>query len=117
MLIDEAILTGESVAAEKREEPVAADAPLGDRVCAAFSGTLVSAGQGAGVVTATGSATEIGRISALIAGVETVTTPLLRQIKRFGTVFTWVAITARSEARRVGKECGSTCRARGSPDH
>jgi len=94
LLIDEAMLTGESVAAEKQEDPVAPDAPLGDRLCMAFSGTLVAAGQGTGVVVATGGRTEIGRISALIESVETLTTPLLRQINQFGQRFTWVAIAA-----------------------
>ncbi|MDI4666488.1 HAD-IC family P-type ATPase [Xanthobacter autotrophicus] len=86
--IDEAMLTGESVTAEKREAPVAADVPLGDRQSMAFSGTLVAAGQGAGIVVATGQATQIGRISVLIAGVEPLTTPLLRQIDSFGRRFT-----------------------------
>lgn len=94
LLIDETMLTGESVASEKHDEPVKLDAPLGDRTCMAFSGTLVAAGQGAGVAVATGQRTEIGRISALIEGVEQLTTPLLRQINRFGQRFTWIAISA-----------------------
>jgi magnesium-transporting ATPase (P-type) len=94
LLIDEALLTGESVAAEKQEDPVAPDAALGDRRCLAFSGTLVAAGQGTGVVVATGGDTEIGRISALIRGVEPLTTPLLRQIAQFSQRFFWVVITA-----------------------
>ncbi len=94
LLIDEAMLTGESLASEKREEAVAADALLGDRSCMAFSGTLVAAGQGIGIAVATGRGTELGRISDLIAGVENLTTPLLRQINRFGQRFTWVAIGA-----------------------
>ena len=94
LLIDEAMLTGESVASEKREDPVAPDAALGDRLCMAFSGTLVAAGQGTGVVVATGGDTEIGRISALIRGVEQLTTPLLRQITRFSQRFVWVVIAA-----------------------
>lgn len=90
--IDEAILTGESVAATKHPDPVAVDAPLGDRSGVAFSGTLVAAGQGAGVVFSTGLKTEIGRISALLSGVEELTTPLLRQINRFGRQFTRLAL-------------------------
>ncbi|HEX6155978.1 MAG TPA: cation-transporting P-type ATPase [Burkholderiales bacterium] len=81
--VQEAILTGESVAVEKRIEPLAADAALGDRFCLAFSGTLVAGGQGRGVVVATGAATEIGRISGMLAGVETLTTPLVRQMDAF----------------------------------
>ena len=90
--VDESALTGESVAAEKLDAPVAANAALGDRSGMAYSGTLVAAGQGMGVVVATGSATEIGRISTLIGSVQTLTTPLLRQINNFGRRFTWVAI-------------------------
>ncbi len=55
LLIDEAILTGESAVAEKLAAPVAADAVLGDRASMALSGTLVKAGQGIGVVVATGT--------------------------------------------------------------
>src|SRR5690606_14845413 len=63
MLVDEAILTGESVAAEKQESPASSSAALGDRHSMVWSGTLVAAGQGTGVVVATGARTEIGRIS------------------------------------------------------
>ncbi len=86
--IDEAILTGESVPAEKSTDPVALDAALGDRVGMAFSGALVATGQGAGVVVATGEQTQIGHISTLIGRVESLTTPLLQQINRFGRLFT-----------------------------
>ena len=82
--IQEAVLTGESIAVEKHREAVAPDAALGDRRCMAYAGTLVTHGQGAGVVVATGVQTEIGRISALVSEVEAVTTPLLRQMTQFG---------------------------------
>ncbi|PZQ86002.1 MAG: carbonate dehydratase [Ancylobacter novellus] len=94
MLIDESILTGESVAASKHEKPARADAPLGDRHSMAFSGTTVAAGQGAGIVVSTGARTEIGRIGTLIAGVEPLATPLLRQIDEFAHRFTWVVLAA-----------------------
>ncbi len=81
--IQQAILTGESIAVEKRIAPVAGNAPLGDRSCLAFSGTTVASGQGSGVVVATGSATEIGRISGLLSRVETLTTPLVEQMATF----------------------------------
>ena len=47
--IDEALLTGESVAAEKTTEPVPASSALGDRRCLAFSGTLVATGSARGL--------------------------------------------------------------------
>jgi magnesium-transporting ATPase (P-type) len=80
---DEAMLTGESVPVDKQVAPAVADAALGDRTSMAFSGTLVTGGQGAGVVVATGAATEIGRISGLLAGVEALQTPLLTQMDVF----------------------------------
>lgn len=82
--VDEATLTGESLAVDKQVAPVAADAPLGDRSSMAWSGTLVTSGQGMGVVVATGAASEIGRISALLAEVAPLETPLLRRMARFG---------------------------------
>ena len=79
--VQEAVLTGESVPTDKEIDSVAADAPIGDRHSMAFSGTLVAAGTGRGVVVATGAATEIGRISGLLTSVETTTTPLLLQME------------------------------------
>ena len=87
LLVDEGLLTGESMAAQKQDAPAHPEAPLGDRHSMAFSGTLVAAGQASGVVVATGPATELGRIGTLVASVESETTPLLRQIDRFGRVF------------------------------
>ena len=92
--IDEALLTGESVVAEKSTAAVAADAPLGDRAGMAYSGTLVAAGTGRGVVVATGVHTEIGRISAMLGAIEPLTTPLLRQINRFGRQLAIIALVA-----------------------
>lgn len=94
LLVEEAILTGESVAAEKQVAPVPTEAALGDRRSMAYSGTLVAAGQGMGVVVATGAGTEIGRISTLLGDVQPITTPLLRQINRFGRQITWLAVAA-----------------------
>ncbi len=81
--IQEAILTGESVAVEKHPRPVASGSALGDRFCLAFSGTTVTSGQGMGVVVGTGARTEIGRISGLLAEVKSLTTPLVEQMAVF----------------------------------
>jgi magnesium-transporting ATPase (P-type) len=81
--VQEAILTGESVPVEKNTQPVAAGAALGDRVCMAYSGTLVTSGLGRGVVVATAAGTEIGRISGMLAMVEALTTPLVEQMNGF----------------------------------
>jgi magnesium-transporting ATPase (P-type) len=91
--IEESALTGESVPAQKGTEPAAPEAGVGDRSCMAHSGSLVTAGRGVGVVAGTGPATEIGRISRMIAEVETLATPLTRQMAAFGKVLS-VAILA-----------------------
>ncbi|HEX5363845.1 MAG TPA: cation-transporting P-type ATPase [Gallionella sp.] len=88
--IEEAALTGESAAVEKNAVPVDAQAVPGDRYCMAYSSTLVVYGQGKGVVVATADETEIGRISAMLEEVETLTTPLLRQMETFGRWLTVV---------------------------
>jgi magnesium-transporting ATPase (P-type) len=91
--VEEAALTGESTAVEKRPDPVAEDAELGDRASLAFSGTLVTVGQGTGVVVAVGDATEIGRISGMLSEVETLKTPLTQRLDAFAKVLS-VAIIA-----------------------
>src|SRR5262245_36571406 len=85
---EEAALTGESVPAEKSTDAVPANATVGDRESMAFSGTMVVSGRATGVVVATGSETELGRINQLLASVSPLETPLLRQIKTFGYAIT-----------------------------
>ena len=92
--IDEAILTGESEAVEKSPEPVDASAALGDQSCLAFSGTMVTTGTGRGVAVRTGAATEIGRISGLLASTTSLKTPLLEQMDRFARGLSILVIIA-----------------------
>ncbi len=90
--VDESILTGESVPAEKSLSAVPVLAPLGDRTSMAYSGTLVAAGQGAGVVVSTGTDTELGRITTLLGRVESLTTPLIKQMNAFAQQITLVIL-------------------------
>jgi len=82
--IEEAVLTGESMPVEKGPLPVRGDAPVAERSCMAYSGTLVTHGQGAGLVVATADATQIGHVGNLLATVASRETPLLRQLSFFG---------------------------------
>ena len=84
--VDESILTGESDAVAKQLSPVAADAPVGDRTNMLHSGTLVVSGTGTAVVTSTGARTEIGRIQTLMSEVESLETPLSRQLAKLGKI-------------------------------
>jgi cation-transporting P-type ATPase F len=81
--IDESALTGESAPVHKQTAVLEEDALLAERRNLAFTSTLVTYGQGRGVVFATGADTEIGRISELISTADVLETPLTRKIARF----------------------------------
>lgn len=70
LLVDEAVLTGEAVPVEKSADAITVDSVLGDRVCMAYAGTVVVGGKATGVVVATGTRTELGRIGKMLADVD-----------------------------------------------
>lgn len=82
-MVDEAILTGESLPVNKTTEPSSFKAVLADRKSVAFSGTLVVQGFANAVVCATGYSTELGKIASIVAVVEKEKTPLQAAISRF----------------------------------
>jgi len=90
--IEESALTGESVPVDKATDPVDAQAGIGDRSSMAFSGTVVAAGSGTGIVTSTGQDTEIGHITTMLEDVEAVETPLTRQMGAFGRMLSFVVV-------------------------
>ena len=90
--VEESALTGESVPAVKTVDAVGADANVGDRTSMLFSGTLVVAGSGTAVVTATGVSTEIGRITTMISEAESLETPLARTLSTFGKRLAWLIL-------------------------
>ncbi len=100
--IQESMLTGESTAVEKHTDPVPVWAELAERGCMAFGGTLVVGGQGMGVVVATGIATEMGRISRLLAHVTPRTTPLVRQMNRFARWLTLIILVLAAAVMALG---------------
>ena len=90
--VDESVLTGESVAAEKSVDAVAAATELAGRAPMLHSGTLVTSGQATAVVVATGARSEVGRIGTLLGDVHGRATPLLEQMARFSRRFAVIAI-------------------------
>ncbi|AOB31428.1 carbonate dehydratase [Bordetella sp. H567] len=83
LLIQEAPLTGESAPVEKSVGRVPETAPLAERTCMAYAGTLIVGGSATAMVVACGVRTELGRISDMVAGTEPTRTPLLRKMDRF----------------------------------
>jgi cation-transporting P-type ATPase F len=92
MKVDESALTGESVAVEKNTKAVDENTMVGDRLCMGFASTIVTYGQGRGLVVATGDATEVGKIQESIAGAEDLETPLTLKIKSFSRLLLWVIL-------------------------
>ena len=90
---DESALTGESVPVVKDEVVLAPEAPVADRRNMLYSGTLITAGAGAGITVATGAQTELGEIHRLVGSAEVLATPLTRKLARFSKLLT-VAILA-----------------------
>ena len=91
--IDEAALTGESVAVQKdASTQYEADVPLGDRKNTVFMGTLVNYGRGRGVVISTGMNTQIGMIAEMLQSVQLEPTPLQRRLDQLGKTLGWAAL-------------------------
>jgi Ca2+-transporting ATPase len=81
----EAALTGESAPVDKDAEArLAPETALADRRPMVYLGTTVVAGSGLAVVTATGLATELGRIGQLVALAGERATPLEGQVEQLG---------------------------------
>ena len=90
--IEEAALTGESVATPKDTgEITKPEVPLGDRVNMAFMNTAVTRGRGEMIVTTTGMGTEMGHIADLLNKTESDKTPLQKQLDRLTIIIAGLA--------------------------
>jgi P-type Ca2+ transporter type 2C len=91
--VEEASLTGESLAVQKNAASVLEeDVPLGDRKNTAFMGTVISYGRGRGVVTNTGMHTQLGLIATMLQNVEAEETPLQRRLDQLGKTLSIAAL-------------------------
>jgi Ca2+-transporting ATPase len=84
--IDEAPLTGESVAVDKTTQIIPGDVPVGDRRNMAYTGTTAVYGRGKAIVTGTGMTTEFGKIAAMLQEVKPPPTPLQVSLDKIGKI-------------------------------
>ncbi len=91
--VDQAVLTGESAPVHKdAEAEVPPDAPLADRATMVYSSTIAVRGRGRALVTATGMATELGRIAQLVQEIVAEETPLQQELERVGRYLVYAAL-------------------------
>jgi len=89
----EASLTGESLPITKdARAELADDAPIGDRATMLFTGTSVMRGKGRALVVATGTGTELGKLSTLMSAQEQGKTPLEEKLDNFGKRVLWACL-------------------------
>ena len=100
--VDESALTGESLPVDKDAAPLAHDTILADRKNMVYGSTLVTYGQGSGVVVGIGDQTEVGRISELIASSQELETPLLRKIAEFSKYLLYAILVLAGIAFIIG---------------
>ena len=90
--VEEAALTGESVPVTKSADVVALSTPLAERTSMLFLGTTATAGRGTAIVTATGDATELGRIGRLVRDLDLQPTPLEQRLASLGRTLVWIVL-------------------------
>ena len=100
---DESALTGESVSVDKAADAaVESQAPIAERPTMVYLGTSIVAGRGIALVTATGVASELGRIGQLVGLAGDRTTPLERQVEVLGRRLMGVALAISAFVGLVG---------------
>ncbi|MFW9952625.1 MAG: cation-transporting P-type ATPase, partial [Candidatus Thorarchaeota archaeon] len=79
--VNESILTGESLSIQKEVKILPLETPLADRKNMLYKGTTVTSGSGKGLVVATGYNTELGKIAASLAKIQSEETPIQKKLR------------------------------------
>lgn len=92
LAVKEAALTGESMPVEKNTAPIPKNTILAERSNAVFSGTVVTKGNARAIVVATGSATELGKITQLTQEAQKEATPLDKRLNQLSKRLIWLTL-------------------------
>ncbi len=107
-LVDEAILTGEALPANKSEDPVNFEMTIGDQDSMIFSGTMAVQGFANAVVCRIGPETEIGRIASLVKNQKQDQTPLQKAIADFSIKASIIILLATIAIFLIGTVAGNS---------
>jgi Ca2+-transporting ATPase len=80
---DEAVLTGESTAVDKKDAVLDPKTSVADRKNLVFMATHITYGRGKAVITSTGMQTEFGKVAEMVQAVEQTETPLKQKLTKF----------------------------------
>ncbi|MDP2432056.1 MAG: cation-translocating P-type ATPase [Pseudomonadota bacterium] len=104
--VDEAALTGESLAVGKHTDALTSEAgaevPLAERVNMGFMNTTLTRGRAEMLVTNTGMTTEMGRLAAMLDAAEEGETPLQKELDRVGKRLAAIAVVVITLILAVG---------------
>lgn len=92
LLVDESLLTGESLAIEKNTEPQAPKSSPGDRRNMVFAGSTVTSGRGMGVVVDTGLQTELGKIATAVTTSDSSKPPIIIRMEKFSHQISFIVL-------------------------
>lgn len=108
LMVDESLLTGESLPVRKTIEPLPADVGVADRTNMVYAGTIVTSGRGQGYVVATGLATELGSIVAEVRREERVETPFQQRMERFSRIIGGIVVISALLSFLIGLWAGES---------
>lgn len=102
LAIDESALTGESLSSQKSTHILEKEVVLADRINMAYAGTLVTYGQGIGIVVAVGDRTESGKIAHMINEAIEIETPLTKKIGEFSKILLYIILALSAITLAIG---------------
>ena len=95
LMVDESLLTGESVAVEKKAVDMEeSDLHLSERINMLFAGSVITSGRATGVVVETALNTEVGKIAKAITTIDTSKPALIHRMEKFAKHISYVVIVA-----------------------